>query len=328
MGDQTISLYWMATMERMTVEEFIAKLRLALNSKTLYVLGGWGAPLTAENKERYINKNSYNRRRKAMIEKVSSDTFAFDCVNLGKGILWGWNANPNKSNGGAVYGSNGVPDTNETGMYTNYCYDKSTNFKNVEVGEFLWMKGHCGYYIGNGLAIECSPKWKNGVQITAVGNMGKVDGYNTRTWKAHGKWKFLDYTAKRITIYRLYNLGEKHIFTSDQNEVDALIKRGWKYEGVGWIAPSQGDPVYRLYNKNNGDHLLTTNAAERDDLVRLGLKLEGVAFRSATAKDHPVHRLYNPNSGEHFYTMNAAEKDMLIRRGWKGEGIGFYALAK
>lgn len=310
----------------MTVDKFIEQLHLALNKKNLYVLGGFGAPLNHANKTRYINKNSYNAKRKTMIMNATSDTFAFDCVNLGKGILWGWNANPNKSNGGAVYGSNGVPDTNETGMYTNYCYDKSTNFKNVEVGEFLWMKGHCGYYIGNGLAIECSPKWKNGVQITAVGNMGKVDGYNTRTWTAHGKWKFLDYTAKRITIYRLYNIGEKHIFTSDKNEVDALIKRGWKYEGVGWIAPSQGDPVYRLYNKNNGDHVLTMDEVERDKLMKIGWKYEGIAFKSDEKKQVPVYRVYNRNSGEHFYTKNKTEVNKLVGLGWKSEGIAFYGM--
>lgn len=317
-------------MKKMTVEDFIAMLRKALNSKTLYVLGGWGAPLTAANKTRFINKNAYNKKRHSMIEAATADTFAFDCVNVGKAILWGWTGDKTKTNGGAIYGSNGCPDTNANGMFKNYCYDRTSDFSHIEVGECLWMDGHYGYYIGNGLAIECTPKWKNGVQITAVGNIGKVDGYPTRTWTQHGKWQLLDYTKQKpVPVYRLYNHnGGMHHFTPSEPEKKALVKLGWKYEGIAWRSPAKGLPVFQLYNKKNGDHLLTTNAAERDDLVRLGLKLEGVAFRSATAKDHPVHRLYNPNSGEHFYTLNADEKDLLIRRGWKGEGIGFYALAK
>ena len=55
------------------------------------------------------------------------------------------------------------------------------------------MKGHIGIYIGNGLAVECTPAWKNKVQITAVGNIGKKTGYNTRTWTNHGKLNFIKY---------------------------------------------------------------------------------------------------------------------------------------
>ncbi len=55
------------------------------------------------------------------------------------------------------------------------------------------MSGHIGVYIGNGLAVECTPIWKDGVQITAVGNIGRKAGYNTRTWTNHGKLKFIDY---------------------------------------------------------------------------------------------------------------------------------------
>lgn len=311
----------------MTVQQFIEKLNLALKNKSLYILGGFGAPLNNANKARYINKNAYNKRRKNMIMAARADTFAFDCVNLGKGILWGWNANNTKINGGAVYGSNGVPDTNEKGMFDNYCYDKSSDFSKIQVGEFLWMPGHCGYYIGNGLAVECTPKWKNGVQITAVGNIGKIDGYNTRTWKYHGKWKFLNYGTKMVAVYRLYNPnGGKHCFTIDKDEVNKLAKLGWRYEGVGWYAPSQGDPVYRVYDKSNGDHLYTMSKTEYNTLVKRGLVGEGVAFYSDKNKSIPVYRMYNPNTGEHFFTASIKERDGLRGRKWDWEGTGVYAM--
>ena len=57
----------------------------------------------------------------------------------------------------------------------------------------VWTTGHIGVYIGNGLAVECSPRWANNVQITAVGNIGKKNGYNTRMWKKHGHLPYVTY---------------------------------------------------------------------------------------------------------------------------------------
>jgi hypothetical protein len=164
-------------------------------------MGCFGAPMNATNKKRYTQNNAYNKQpsRTKMINNASSDTFGFDCVNLLKGIFWGWNGDKKKTYGGATYNSNGVPDVNANSMYKNYCKGHSTNFKKIEVGEFLWMEGHIGVYIGNGLAVECTPAWKNKVQITAVGNIGKKKGYSTRVWSGHGKSVFLDYDVKETT---------------------------------------------------------------------------------------------------------------------------------
>ena len=188
----------------MTADKFVKKAKdIAKNYKTLYVLGCFGAPMNASNKDRYINhSNAYNKSsaRAKKIKAATSDTFGFDCVNTLKGIFWGWNGDKNKVYGGAHYPSKNhpseVPDVNANTMFSKYCTGKSTNFKNIEVGEFVWMEGHIGVYIGSGLAVECTPIWKDGVQITAVGNIGKKSGYNTRTWTKHGKSVFLDYTKK------------------------------------------------------------------------------------------------------------------------------------
>lgn len=56
----------------------------------------------------------------------------------------------------------------------------TTGWDDMVIGEAVWMSGHIGIYIGDGLAVECSPKWENKVQITAVGNIGSKAGYNTR----------------------------------------------------------------------------------------------------------------------------------------------------
>ena len=173
-----------------------ACLNVAENYKTLYVMGCFGAPMTPSNKERYTKNHDYNMKeaRVKMINAASNDTFGFDCVCLIKGLLWGWDGNLSHIYGGAAYGSKGVPDIG-TEQIIEKCSGVSTDFSNIQVGELLWMKGHVGVYIGNGLCVECSPAWKNCVQVTAVHNIGKKSGYNGRSWTKHGKLPYVTYEA-------------------------------------------------------------------------------------------------------------------------------------
>ena len=205
----------------MSANDFIAKARdVAVNYKTLYVYGCFGSPMNDTNKYRYTHNYEYNEQpaRKNKILNASYDTFGFDCVNLIKGLLWGWNGNLNATYGGAVYGSNGVPDTNANGMFNDYCTGKTTNFNNIVPGEFVWMDGHIGVYIGDNLVVECTPIWNDGVQITGLGNKGGKSGYATRTWTKHGKSKFLDYnqpapepTPPAPTPSDKFNIGDEVI---------------------------------------------------------------------------------------------------------------------
>lgn len=99
-----------------------------------------------------------------------------DCSGLIKGILWGYPDN-------GKYTSNGVPDCNANTIITK-CKNISTDFSKIKMGEFVWMSGHCGIYIGNSQVIESSPKWENGVQLTKL---------SQRKWKKHGKLPWIDY---------------------------------------------------------------------------------------------------------------------------------------
>ena len=177
----------------MKASEFIKKLEdVAKNYKTLYVMGCFGSPLNTTNKKRFTTNHTYNKKadRTEMINAASADTFGFDCVNLIKGILWGWNGDKTKTHGGAKYNTNGVPDINADALITK-CTDISTDFNKITIGECLWTSGHVGIYIGDGLAIECTPSWDNKVQITACNC--KKNGYHTRTWKKHGKLPYIEY---------------------------------------------------------------------------------------------------------------------------------------
>ncbi len=182
-------------MSKYTNVELVEKLKnIAFNYKTLYILGCFGAPMNATNKKRYCNNQDYNKKaaRQKKINAASADTFGFDCVNMIKAVLWGWTGDKAKSYGGAKYASNDVPDINADTMITK-CSGVSTDFSKIEVGEVVWMKGHVGVYIGDGLAIECTPTWDDGVQVTAVKNIGTKKGYNSRKWTKHGKMPYIEY---------------------------------------------------------------------------------------------------------------------------------------
>ena len=136
--------------------------------------------------------------------------------------------------------------------------------------------------------------------------------------------------ARTQTMYRLYNpnTGE-HFYTASAAERDVLSQVGWRYEGIGWVAPASGSPIYRLYNPSapGGDHHYTGSEEERDALIWAGWRYEGIGWYSGGSV--PVYRQYNPNaaSGTHNYTTSLAENDMLTRAGWIAEGVGWYAIS-
>lgn len=236
----------------MKSNDLIKKLKdIATNYKTLYVYACFGSPLNNTNKQRYTNNCDYNRQasRRNKINAASSDTFGFDCVNLIKGVLWGWNGDLNKTYGGAVYGSNGVPDTNANGMFWDCCYNQSSDFSNIVPGEFVWLEGHIGVYIGDGLAVECTPAFQDKVQITAVGNIGAKNGYATRKWTSHGKCRFIDYTGSSggggsTGPDQILHKGSK-VMINGVYKINEIKLPGGKYKNgaVGCYDLCYGDPV-------------------------------------------------------------------------------------
>ena len=220
----------------------------AENYNSLYVAGCFGAPMTAANKDRYTRNHSYNQKteRTAKIKAATKDTFGFDCVCFIKVLLWGWKGDMNHVYGGAVYASNGVPDITEDSMI-NMCKEVSADFGKIAVGEVVWNPGHIGVYIGSGLVAECTPAWKDGVQITAAHNIGKKSGYNGRNWTKHGKLPWLTYEAAEDTrseekAKHDYTLGFRYLRAGCEGEdVKAvqrlLIARG--YDCGGWGADGE-----------------------------------------------------------------------------------------
>lgn len=264
----------------MKVKDFVNKAKdIANKYKTLYVMGCFGAPLNATNKKRYTTNSSYNKQasRKNMINKASSDTFGFDCVCLIKGILWGWSGNKNKIYGGAVYGSNGVDDVNaDMIIKSKYCTNISTNFNNIIAGEIVWLKGHVGIYIGNSKVVECTPAFKNKVQITKL---------SQRKWLKHGKLKYIDYGAITKPANKSNEEIAKEVIAgkwgNGSDRKNRLTKAGYNYNIIQNL-------VTQMFNKSQ--KVITYTIKKGDTLTGIAKK-----YKTTINKIAKDNKISNPN---------------------------------
>lgn len=179
----------------MTATELINKAEAICAIPTAYIWGGIGAPITEANLQKKLSQYpSSNANHVINARPLIGKGYMFDCVCLIKAILWGWTEESAKRNV-VPYAKNGVPDITADGMIAK-CSAVSTDFGKIVPGEVVWMTGHIGIYIGNGIAIECTPIWKNGVQKSAVLNIGAKSGMNGRKWTKHGKLPWVDYAQE------------------------------------------------------------------------------------------------------------------------------------
>ena len=197
-----------------TADEFIAKLKNAMNFRNYYVMGCFGWPLNyGDNLNRCIREYEYNKKHETEIRKAAKaaakdgvEIFGFDCVNFTpKAILWGWCGDPNAEYGGVRYQSNGVPDATIDVIFNEYCTDQSEEWGNVVPGEFLYYGdgSHCGVYVGDGMAIEMTAKWTKEITLSAITNMG-AHGEKERVWQKHAKLQWIDYSAYTSSGYYIY----------------------------------------------------------------------------------------------------------------------------
>lgn len=189
------------------------------------------------------------------------------------------------------------------------------------------------HYDKNGKLIEKVTNGKNYMlfddEVQETKGLSGGDVLKVTAVNGAGTSAAAEYTVQKYEMYRLYNPNSgEHFYTMNSEERDSLKSVGWKYEGVGWIAPTTGDPVYRLYNPIGGEHHYTLEASERDMLVGAGWNYEGIGWSSDPNKTIPVYRQYNPNafSCNHNFTTSKDENDYLVRVGWNPEGISWYAL--
>ncbi len=203
----------------MTAAALCAKLEdITSHYKTAYMLGPWGWPATAKMIQRATTQGSNAKTNCQWLPQanaIKDKGFLFDCVGLIKGVLWGWDGDLSRTYGGAGYACNGVPDYDAKKMI-DCCRDVSTDFSNIVPAEAVWMDGHIGVYVGSGVVVEATPKWRGGVQRSTLANTAgtktRPGTAGARTWTKHGKLPWVDYAAQEtekedddMTYYKTIN---------------------------------------------------------------------------------------------------------------------------
>ena len=172
----------------MNNKEFAEKAIKLSQQPTAYMLGAFCWSATENNIKRLLNQYEENYNWLWKANSIKGQGFIGDCIGIIKGILWGFNFDLDKSYGGAVYCSNGVPDI-DADTAIKMCSDVSNNFDNVQVGEVVWMSGHIGIVVSSTQVIECTPIWSCGVQTTNLHGRG---------WQKHGKLPWVDYHTTNV----------------------------------------------------------------------------------------------------------------------------------
>ena len=207
----------------MKVNDFINQLKKALGSHTVYATGAFGASIgnypsqaqryyknmydavykedkAAGKSDDYAKKDAEVWGQKVLTAAKTKPCFAFDCVGLPKGVLFGWDAIAEDVYGGGDYEGNQVPDFGTDVIYD--CKDVSSDFSKIVPGELLWLKGHVGVYIGNDIAIECTTGWTDNVLKSVVTNIRPAkSGEYGRKWAKHGKLPWVEYNITPTTTY-------------------------------------------------------------------------------------------------------------------------------
>lgn len=135
--------------------------------------------------ELYKLPNIYKLGR--FFNKKNKENYECDCSGMIKACFWNYPKN-------GKYQSNNLKDMNANMMLKN-CDNISTDFSKIKKGCFVWVTGHIGVYLGNGVVQECTPKWKGKIQKTycvesPFSNKNKL---NERKWAKYGYFKYINY---------------------------------------------------------------------------------------------------------------------------------------
>ncbi len=127
-------------------------------------------------------------------------------------------------------------------------------------------------------------------------------------------------SMENITEFQEEDAPEIDGDTSTFYEGDVLVNEAES------TASTMEKPVYRLYNRRNGEHFYTLNLTERYYLINSGWVNEGIGWFAPDTSSTPVYRLLSLKSYKHHYTTSQNERDVLVKLGsWRYEGISWYS---
>ena len=167
--------------------DFVNYLKTLLNRNTVYMWDGYGTLVTNDfiKQKASIYPRYYSKKTIKLLKTlVNKNYYSYDCAGMIKSY---W-----------------MSDLGTKEVVYNHEYDKDSYEITIEIasdmgslksmpeikGLFLYMKGHCGVYIGSGQVIECtsnetiSHKDGGGVCVTSL---------KERPWSTWTKCKWLNY---------------------------------------------------------------------------------------------------------------------------------------
>ena len=171
--------------------------------------------------------------------------------------------------------------------------------------------------------------------INQVQNPGKIKQYlpfdtavdTLQVWLA-GRAEVFDLPKVPMPVYGVYrNIKGEVLYTTNEDEYQALLADGGKDYGIAWYAPIGGQPVYRLSGGLARLHYYTMDAAERNARIADGWADEGIAWYTLS-DGVPVYRMYKHTllGDKYQYVVDQAEIDALTAKGWANQGIAWYGV--
>lgn len=159
--------------------------------------------IATELNTRYDNHFPYN------LGYQHGSYYTWDCWNLPKSIIWGWHESDRVGYYQPQNASTGLGDWGGAKILS-CCTEVSSDWSNAPIGAFMLStdNGHAGIYIGERIinskcynVVECTPKWKGGVQLSYVSASGGrypyKDGQKASIgWAKFGKLPWIDYSEQ------------------------------------------------------------------------------------------------------------------------------------
>lgn len=200
----------------------------------------------------------------------------------------------------------------------------------------LWAKGADGEWVKLPVTAErVGDRWKVSFEVADGGALdadglanGRIDSVTLLSSGRDG-----------LAVHRFLNDDAGLQFhTAAVTERDGLVTSGeaigWDYDGIAFVAPTDGEtvPVWRFFHEASGDHFYTATPAERDALLEggFGYEFEGESFDVLPVQEEgtvPVHRYFSLSSADHVYTVDPADHMELVGSGYAYEGVLGYVFA-
>jgi len=194
--------------------------------------------MATQRKSMYKNAYPYN-----CCYIYGDGSISADCIGLVKSLI----NNPdvyNKTSPAGYFvkpGSGPCPDTTEKGIL-NLCTDVSYSFASLTPGEYLYMAGHAGVYVGEFTdgsgscnVVECTPAFGGGITTSYVDKSGRRfnhrGGSQVASWEAHGKLsKYITYKKEEDPLDQPATWEQVWILRSPSG----TLLKGWQPKKGKW----------------------------------------------------------------------------------------------